>query len=186
MTISAKVKLQDLISSPGHHHYFLTDPYVREDLRLARDSIRSRGLPAYVLREYPPNKEKRIIINRIENRFFVVDGNKHLTAMLLALPGLCVADLQCICPDLIRFWDRGIEHEGEQVIPYEIYIPTHIDTSALREVRIGYDNFKWVPHVTKIIPADIPFDSPLFSGVDRGLPLSRTVAALRSDDVFCL
>lgn len=180
MIISANVKLQSMIGSPGHHHYFLTDPYARESLLLARDYIRVYGLSAYVLREYPPHGEKRIIINRIGKQFYVVDGNKHLVAMLLAYPDLRMEDLNRISSSLFRIWNQGVEDEERQSVPYEVYIPVHIDTSAIRNVKIGYDFFKTVPQKTKIIPADIPFDSPRFSPIDKGRPLSETAAALRN------
>lgn len=180
MIISANVKLQNLTGSPGHHHYFLTDPRAREEIIRARNDILAHGLPAYVLREYPPHGDKRIIINQIGGRFYVVDGNKHLVAMLLVQPNLRMADLGRIHSRLFRFWNRGIEDGGRQSVPYEIYIPMHIDTSSIPNVKIGYDFFKAVPQKTKIIPASIPFDSPKFSKVDQGRSLAETVSAFRS------
>lgn len=173
------LELQTMICSPGHYHFFLTDLCIREELLQAGNYIKEHGLQAYVLREYPPHGKKRVIINRIGNRFYVVDGNKHLTAMLLIRPNLCVEDLEHICPGLFRFWNCGIEDDGRQSVPYKVYIPAHINTSAIRNVKIGYDYFKTVPQEMKIIPADIPFDNPDFSEIDKGRPLAYLVNAFR-------
>lgn len=179
MIISTNTNLRSLIGSPGHHHYFLTDPHARGELLRAKDYILAHGLPAYVLREYPPHREKRIIINQIGERFYVVDGNKHLVAMLLVNPNLCVGDLECTRSGLFRFWNCGIEDERIQNVPYDVYIPMHIDTSAIRNVKIGYDFFKAVPPKTKIIPADTVFDGPEFSEIDKGRPLAEIVDDFR-------
>jgi len=173
------IGLKSMISSPGHHHYFLTDFSIRAELLRARDYIRGQGLRSYVQREYPSRGEKRIIVNRIAGRYYVVDGNKHLAAMLLAEPGLCAGELERIAPGLFRIWNCGIEDTARQYTPYEVYIPMRVDTSGIRGVRTGWDHFKAVPEATKIIPADVPFDSPQFSEIDRGRPLSELVEEFR-------
>lgn len=170
--------LINLISAPGHHTYFLTNAQTRSIIQNSCAYIRTNGLSAFLDREYPTHGRKRVIINQAGGQFNVVDGNKHLVSILLAYPQLTVNGLLQIRPNLVRFWDCGFEYE-QQRTAYDIFIPNHIDTSLLQNVRCGYDHFKNPPEKIKIIPANIPFDSTAFCEDDRGRALWETVKALR-------
>ena len=171
------IHLVSLIGSPGHHLYFLTNMQTKLIIQNSCEYIRIFGLTAYLEREYPSNRNKHIIINQTGKQFNVVDGNKHLVSILLAEPKLTINELLQIKPELIRFWDCGIEN-CHQRNPYDIFIPNHIDTSSIENVRNGYDCFKNPPEKIKIIPANIPFNSAAFSERDRGRTLEETVKAL--------
>lgn len=164
----------------GHHKYFLTNQEARENIFSFSHYILTEGIEAFLRREYPAEGIKRIIINEIDNHFYIVDGNKHLVSLLLAKPDLTPGDLLQYNSSLLRFWKKGIEETNSNGKPYEIFIPLHIDTNAVPQARIGYDNFKTPPETIKIIPADIPFDSPVFIPEDQGKPLRQTAEELSS------
>lgn len=170
--------LTNLIGAPGHHQFFLTNIPTKSIIQNSCKYIRTNGLAAFLSREYPSQGTKRIIINQTGETFHVVDGNKHLVSILLAYPWLMINDLLKIRPNLIRFWDFGIEYE-QQRTPYDIFIPNHIDTSSIQNARCGYDHFKNPPERIKIISANIPFNSTAFQERDRGRALGETVKALR-------
>lgn len=165
------------IGSPGHHKWFLQNEDCQSAIFEAVDFIRHQGIDSYLKREYPRPEDKQIIINRIGEEYYVVDGNKHLTAMLIACPELTVGRLIASHPALIRLWKTGYE-SSEQYAPYDVYIPVSVDTSALSDARTGTNYFVNPPSATKIITADIPFDSKVFAKEDRGRPLYETALAL--------
>ena len=81
-------------------------------------------------------------------------------------------------PDLVRLWQDGWEDGSGQDAAYDVYIPIGTDTARIPEAREGTDWFKDPPAPTKIVPATIPFDTPLLSEADRGRPLIEAVRAL--------
>lgn len=170
--------LINLIGALGHHQYFLTNIPTKSIIQDFCTYIRTNGLSAFLDQEYPSRGIKRIIINQTREQFNVVDGNKHLVSILLVNPQLMINDLLQIRPDLIRIWNCGIECE-QQKIPYDIFIPNHIDTTYIKNARCGYDYFKNPPEKIKIIPANIPFNSTAFNEKDRGRILGETVKTLR-------
>ena len=80
--------------------------------------------------------------------------------------------------DLVRLWQDGWEDGSGQNAAYDVYIPVGTDTARIPETREGTDWFKDPPAPTKIVPATIPFDTPLLSEADRGRPLIETVRVL--------
>ena len=172
-------KIGDVISSPGHHHHFCTDSECRDIIFHHADYIANKGLKAYIEREYLNHNGKNIIINVINDKCYAVDGNKHLTAIMVS--GVCNAcatlgELEQMCRGLIRIWFEGVEDGND---PYDVYIPMTVNTERFHSVRITTDYFKEGHPDTKVIYASTPFDSELFTEQDRGRPLSETYEKLR-------
>lgn len=167
-----------LYGAPGHHQYFLSDEKTIKTIISFTQYIRTKGMEDFLRREYPLHSTKRIIINEINNKLYVVDGNKHLICLLLVNPNIRLGNLMHYSFGIIRYWNKGFESFQNNGIPYEIFIPHRIDTSAVSGARTGYDYFKNPPEKIRIIPADIPFDSPPFKSDERGKPLWLTASSL--------
>lgn len=171
-------KINSLCGAPGHHTYFISDIHALNIFAKFYRYIKSNGIALFLDREYPVSGDKHIIINQIDNGYYVVDGNKHLVSILLLYPNITIGELMQLHPNLFRFWKKGIESDS-QPEPYDIYIPHQIDTHNIPDIKEGIDYFKPVPEPIKILPADVPSDSTVFTEKDRGYPLSKTAFAVK-------
>lgn len=167
--------------APGHHHYFTTHRETALSILAMADISRQQGLAQMLLWEYTNPRTKNIIVNNIDGQVFLVDGNRHCVAALLADPTLTFGDLEAARPGILRIWQAGVEagrntHEN----PYDVYIPADIDISRIPEARLGMDYFKNPPTPTAIVPGSFRADSPLLSETDRGRLLAETVQAVKA------
>ena len=171
---------RDLVGAVGHHWFFSHNAAAQERLSGFVRDIRRDGVDWFLREHYPRTGEKRVIVNQIGGRFYLVDGNAHMLALVLANPGIRFSGLVDAVGhgSFARFWRDGWEEGSGQVEPYETYIPFDTDTERLPSAREGYDAFKPTPERIKIIPSNIPFDSPLLSERDRGRPLGETAEEL--------
>lgn len=168
------------IGAVRHHAHFMQDVVAGERIdRLVRIA-RFRGLQTFVDWEYLAGGNKAFIVNLTQGKACLVDGNAHMVALIAADPKLTLASLvrQTGRNDLVRLWQDGWEDGSGQDAAYDVYIPVDTGTARIPEARVGTDWFKDPPAPTKIIPATIPFDTPLLSEADRGRPLIETVCAL--------
>lgn len=171
-------RIGTLCGAPGHHTYFISDTHALIIFAGFYSYIKSNGISAFLNQEYPVSNDKRIIINQIDNGYYVVDGNKHLVSLLLLYPNLTIGELIRLHPTLFRFWKKGREYNSQSE-PYDIYIPHHIDTHNIPDVMEGVDYSKPVPERIKIIRAEIPFNDKAFSEKDRGYLLEQTSSAIK-------
>ena len=169
-----------LVGAVRHHRHFVEDEAAR--LRLAGfcERIRGEGVRAFFDAEYPSGGGKAIIVNEAQGRLNLVDGNAHLVALVACDEHVTLADLvrEVGRDDFVRTWRDGWEAGSGQEGAYDVYIPMDADASRIPGCREGTDWFKSPPQPTKIISADIAFDSPLFAPEDRGRPLGETARAL--------
>lgn len=171
-----------------HDHFFKTDKDAFNSIKELSGIAKKQGVKAMLDREYPDTGAKNIIVNIIDGKPYVIDGNRHCVSLLLAEPYLTFGDLEALCPGILRIWYAGVE-EGSNTAenPYQVYIPIDVDVSSIPGAHRGIDFFKTPPAPTNIVPGSFPPDSELLPDVDRGLPLSETVTALiqmlRSGDV---
>lgn len=168
------------IGAVGHHAYFTSNAAAKDRIeRLAR-LARCRGIRGFAAQEYPQGAGKAFIANLTQGKVCLVDGNAHMVALLAVNPQLTLASLayQVGRDDLVRLWQDGWEDGSGQNAAYDVYIPVGTDTARIPETREGTDWFKDPPAPTKIVPATIPFDTPLLSEADRGRPLIETVRML--------
>lgn len=171
-------KIAYICGAPGHHLFFCSDREIQNRIFEYVSFIQSKGERAFLAREYPDPNRKNIIINNIEGRLFCVDGNCHMVSLMIACPDLTLGKLRYLVPDVVRFWTKGIENWKNIGHPYDVYIPYHINTDRIPSVREGFDCFNGRFDKVKIIPADIPFDSVLFSLPERGYPLFQTALSV--------
>lgn len=179
------LRIASLISSPGHHNWFLTDKGCQNVILRDVRFIRENGFSDYLRKEYPLPQRKQIILNIINGRFYIVDGNRHLCSLLIAIPDFTLGQLVFCNPAYLRVWKRGYESPAQQT-PFEIYIPDRINTDKLDSVKTGIDYFKTPCQKTKILRADIPFDSNAFCSADRGRPLYETALAFTQKYLSCV
>lgn len=180
------IKAANLVGAVGHHAFFLTSASAQNRIQIHVNRILAFGLKQYLNEEYlstiQNNKlSKSFIINEIENRHFLLDGNLHMVAIILALPATTIGDIVQAAgrADIIRFWKNGYEDSPAiQKNPYDTYIPLHICTDKIAGAHKGMDYFKNPPEEIFIIPSNIPYDSMLFSPPQQGQPLGITAMAL--------
>ena len=166
----------EFVGAVRHHAHFLEDEASRARLRRFRDAIRAEGVRAFLDREYPAGGDKALIVNVTAGRTCLVDGNAHLVALVMCDVGVTLARLveESGRADFVRRWHDGWEEGSGQEAAYEVYLPLDADTSRIPEAYEGTDWFKDPSQPTKIMPATIAFDSPLFAERDRGRPLGET------------
>lgn len=167
-----------ICGSPGHDQYFRNNFKAKQRIFELAEYAGARGIGAFLRREYPTPATKNFIINEIDGRLFCVDGNCHLVSLLIAYPGLTIEDLLHDSPAVVRFWRKGVEDGRNDGKPYDVYIPYRIFTEKIPDVRCGIDGSKPAGEKTKIIRADIPFDSSLFLTQERGYPLYQTAISV--------
>jgi len=161
--------------APRHHHKFTTTQHISNGIMEMVKYGRRWGLKDLLWREYPDNCGKNIIVNIIDGKPYLVDGNTHTVALLAVKPDLTFGELECLRPGLVRIWFAGVEEgiNGPEN-PYDVYIPAEIDASQIPEVHLGTDFFKDPPAPAYIVPADFPADSQRLNSTDRGYPLYQT------------
>ncbi len=172
-------KVMDAISSPGHDRHFCTDEACRDIIFEHADYIAQNGIINYLNKEYKNSGEKNIIINVIGETCYVVDGNKHLVAIMLSgfkNAHLTFGELEEYCPGLLRIWFEGSENGNA---PYDVYIPVSVNTDRIEGVRITKDYFKAGYPDTKVVSGALRFDDDCFDLDDRGKALRRTYSILR-------
>ncbi len=169
-------RLINACGAPGHDYYFRNNPNVEYSILEMINYGSTHGIEALLEREYPDTSEKNIIVNIIDKRMFITDGNRHCVALLALEPELTIARLNELRPGLVRIWFAGVE-EGRNTpdTPYDVYIPANIDISRVPGARLGTDWFKDPPAPTNIVPGDFQSDSKLLDENDRGCPLFLTV-----------
>ena len=159
---------------PYLHRYFCINKGCKNIIFDHADYIVKKGLVSYLEREYKGNQEKNIIVNVINDSCYVVDGNKHLVAILLGLSGKedpTFGDLEKKCPGLLRIWFEGSENGNP---PYDVYIPMTVNTDNIENVKVTVDCFKPDKPQTKVITGSVKFDDPAFPEEDRGRKLFET------------
>ena len=165
--------------APGHDYYFKTNDSASCSIMEMAQYGRSHGILALLRREYPDTKAKNIIINIIEEQTFVVDGNRHLIALLIIKPSLTFAELNIYRAGLVRIWFAGVEDgKNSASTPYDVYIPDKVSIGNIPGAHKGMDYYKNPPTPTNIIPADFRFDSQKLNYIDRGYPLYQTAIAI--------
>lgn len=174
---------EDLMSFPlskacgavRHDYYFKTSKTALESIRELSDFAKSWDIKAMLRREYPDTSSKNIIVNIIDGKPYVIDGNRHCVSLLIAKPDLTFGDLESLHHGVLRVWQSGVE-EGKNTAetPYEVYIPVDVDISDIPGARQGTDFFKNPPAPTNIVPGSFPPDSQLLPEEDRGRPLGET------------
>lgn len=171
----------EMIGAIRHHAHFTESEEARVRIGGFVRTIRELGVQGFVDREYPVGSGKAFIVNEAAGRLCVVDGNAHLVALAMHDPAITLAKLVEATgrPEVVRLWREGWEAGSGQDRPFDVYIPFEADASRIPACREGLDGFKNPPLRMKIIPADIAFDSPLFSVADRGRPIGETVRALQ-------
>lgn len=169
------------IGAVGHHAHFTGDDAARTRLVGFCRRIREQGARIYLNEEYPARGGKAFIVNLTQGKPCLVDGNAHMVALVACDPQLTLARLVEIAgrDDIIRLWQDGWEDGSDQDDAYDVYIPVGTDTGRVPEARVDTDWFKQPPSPTKVIPATIPFDSPLLAENDRGRLIGETAAWLR-------
>lgn len=174
------VPCSTFVGAVRHHHHFLEDEGARARLESFCSRIVEKGMKAFLDEEYPPGSGKAFIVNEVAGRLCLVDGNAHMVAIVRCLPDVTLADLVQTAgrDDFVRIWRGGWEEGSGQTSPYEVYLPVATNTSRVPGCYEGVDGFKNPPAPTKIMPAGIAFDSPLFDPVDRGRPLGETARCL--------
>ena len=174
-------KLMDAVSSPGHDHHFCTDEACKGIIFSHADYIAENGIVKYLEKEYKNCPEKNIIVNVIDDSCYVVDGNKHLIAIMLSSlknANLTFGELESYCPGLLRVWFGGSENGNA---PYDVYIPVGVNSDGIEGVRITKDYFKEGHPETKVVSGTLKFDDPIFSPEDRGKALKRTYSILQKN-----
>lgn len=168
------------IGAIGHHTFFLQDASARARLQRFCTAIRQNGVAWFLKREYPQGLDKAIIVNRIGDALYVVDGNAHLLSLVLCDASITLRALVQAAghQHFVRIWQDGWEAGSGQREAYETYIPPTTDTTRVPQWRAGVDGFKQPPISIKIIPSNVPFDSACFAACDRGRPLQQTAQAL--------
>lgn len=175
-----------LIGAVGHHSYFLTNSSAQNRIYIHANRIFSFGLSQYLNDEYLATAQggtlnKNFIINEIDGRYFLLDGNLHMLSIILAMPTITLGEIikSANQPNIIRFWKNGYEnHLSTQKEPYDTYVPLNICTDRIIGAYEGTDYFKQPPESIFIIPSNIPYDSVLFHPAQRGQPLWKTASVL--------
>lgn len=176
----ATVPCRTFVGAVRHHRHFTENAAARERIATFRARIEADGVRAFVDAEYPPGSGKAFIVNETAGRLCLVDGNAHLVALVACRPELTLAQLMSEAKrsDIVRFWRDGWEEGSGQEAAYEVFIPQATDATRIPGCYDGTDWFKSSPQPTKIMPATVPFDSPLFAPEDRGRTLEETVRVL--------
>lgn len=171
--------LRDACGAVRHDHFFKTDKDAFNSIIELSDFAKTMGAKAMLRREYPDTGSKNIIVNIIDGKPYVIDGNRHCVSLLIAEPDLTFGDLEALRPGILRVWQAGVE-EGKNTPeePYEVYIPIDVDISGIPGARQGTDYFKDPPAPTNIVPGSFPPNSRLLPERDRGRPLGETVDSL--------
>lgn len=172
------------VGAVRHHGYFTGQASALNRIRDFCGRIARDGARAFVDEEYPVGSGKAMIVNEVEGRLCLVDGNAHLVALLVCDPELTLGGLAEAVgrSDFIRLWQGGWEQGSGQEGAYDIYVPLEADVSRIPGSRSGVDGFKQPPEDINVIPPTVPFDSPLFSLCDRGRILAETANSVRR---FC-
>ena len=173
------MKCADFIGAPGHHAYFSENEAARARILQFRERIRE-SVVDFMDEEYPVGGEKSFIVNMADGKPCLVDGNAHLVALITVMPDLTLENLIIALGrnDFVRLWENGWEDESGQFEPYDVYAPVGIDTTRIPGARVDTDWFKQPPAPTKVVPANVPYDSLRFSSHDRGLPLGETARCI--------
>lgn len=163
-----------------HDWFFKTDSAAQESIKELTELVKAQGADVMLAREYPDTAAKNVIVNIVEGKPYVIDGNRHCVALLMAEPKLSFGELEKLRPGLLRVWQAGVE-EGKNTpeTAYDVYIPADVDISGIPGARRGMDYFKNPPAPTNIVPGSFPSDSELLPEADRGRALGETAAALR-------
>lgn len=171
--------LGNVCGSPGHDRYFKVNDKASDSIIEMIRYGRQYGISFLLHREYPDVSSKNIIINVINDKLYLVDGNRHCIALLMLKPDITIGEIDMFCHGTVRIWFSGVE-EGKSTVdsPHEVYIPSNIDVSKLETVRSGVDMFKEAHEKIHIIPASLPFDSDLFNWADKGRPLYQTALSV--------
>lgn len=172
-----------ICGSPGHDEYFRSDFKAKQRILAFAEYAKIHGINAFLQREYPNPETKSIILNEIDGRLFCVDGNCHLVSLVIAKPDLTVGELLQYSPEVVRFWHKGIEGSKNTGAPYDVYIPYRIFTKKIPDVKCGIDYSKSPYSRTKIIRANIPFDSELFLERERGYPIYQTAISVLNNSI---
>ena len=162
-----------------HDWFFKTDSAAQASIKELTELVKAQGADVMLAREYPDTGAKNIIVNIVDAKPYVIDGNRHCVALLMAEPELRFGELEKLRPGILRIWQAGVE-EGKNTpdTAYDVYIPADVDISGIPGARRGTDYFKNPPAPTNIVPASFPADSELLSEADRGRPLGETAAFL--------
>lgn len=170
----------EFVGAVCHHSYFTGSDAARERIAGFVARIGRWGASNFVDEEYPAGAEKRIILNIIDGKVCVTDGNAHLVALVAACPGFHLGQLWRSGSEggLVRVWRCGWEDGSGQDVPYDTYVPLTADVSRIPGAHAGTDWFKQPPESINVIPSNVPYDSELFSAGDRGRTLGETVEAL--------
>lgn len=170
----------EFVGAIRHHRHFVEDEAARVRLVGFCGHIRREGAKAFLDAEYPAGGGKAFIVNEVAGRLNLADGNAHLVALVACDSQVTLARLVELAgrDDFVRVWRDGWEEGSGQEKPYEVYIPMATDGADVPGCYKGTDWFKDPPQPTKIIPATVAFDSPLFAPEDRGRPLGETARAL--------
>jgi|GEM_PF-5509450 len=175
--ISSKIKDEKIgkfFLSPGHFHFFLNDEDAHKKIKNDLQTLEKHGLLCYLKQEYPTHFKKSIIINQIgeSEKFYIVDGNRHIFTLALFDENLTLFDILECYPSCLRFWKNGFEDDS-QASPFKVYIPMLVDTSKLPNTDIVSDFSKNPPSETKRISATVEFDDgTCFTPQDRGRTIS--------------
>ncbi|MDR0813185.1 MAG: hypothetical protein LBO63_04175 [Oscillospiraceae bacterium] len=181
------VLIADLTGAVRHHHYFTTSRQMADEIRNAADFIKQNGAAKYLAREYPDTsrRSKNIIINKIDSRLFVTDGNKHCVSLVTASPDITIGDLLKLDKNLFRYWENGNEQGAEtEWQPYSTYIPFDADVSRLSAEHHVYQSRDERGADIHRIPSNVAYDSPLFSETDRGRAIRETAHTLEVEAVY--
>lgn len=171
--------------APRHDYYFKKNDSVSCSILEMAHYGRRHGIQALLRREYPDTDTKNIIVNIIDDRIFVVDGNRHLVALLMVKPDLTFGELQNYRTGLVRIWFAGVEEgKNSAVTPYDVYIPDAVTISNIPKAHKGMDHFKNPPSPINIVPANFRFDSNALTRIDRGYPLYQTTIAVLGNHKF--
>ena len=165
--------------APRHDYYFRKDDSTSCSILELAQYGRCHGIQALLRREYPDTATKNIIVNIIDNQVFVVDGNRHLVALLMVKPDLTFGELNTHHTGLLRIWFAGVEEgRNSAFMPYDVYIPDAVTISNIPKAHKGVDRFKNPPSPINIVPASFRFDSNTLTSIDRGYPLYQTAIAV--------
>lgn len=174
------VPCAEFVGAVRHHRHFTENEAARRRLASFCERIERAGMKAFVDEEYPAGSGKAFIVNQVDGRLFLADGNAHMVSLVRCFPDLTLKRLEIETQrrDLVRFWVAGWEAGSNQEKPYDVFVPMQADVSRIPGAYTTEDSFKDPPEPTKAIPAAVPFDSPLLSVEDRGCPLEETVRFL--------
>lgn len=174
------LRVGDLILSPGHFKFFLEDKITLDKIKNDLRTLTSKGLFYYLQQEYPAYSEKSIILNKISDEYFIVDGNRHLFSLYLFNPDITIPEIYECYPRCLRFWEQGIETAAQRS-PYEIYVPLTVETNRISQAKVVTDFFKSPPVKTNSIPAYVRFnDASLFNRDDIGQSVNTAGKFLKS------